>query len=664
MSDPIGKLLSITWWREVFQKTGRAFGWGCAVVFGLPLVIGFGWNQFSGRNTENAATVARDTQLMTVNGESVSMGDYYAVSQNAQMGQPGDAFARSSGGVIDSLVQQVVLTQEAKRAGVKANDAEVDKEIQDTKVKVVGKNATDAELDNFLYQSRHMTLAEYREQIAKNHLGKALFDDFKKKTVVTEEEARNQTADVRLNVVLIPTALPATLAAAQRDPRALPDDAARKKAEALLAEVKSGKANIVDIAKANSADRFASKGGDTDYAPEYDSQGMMARMGMGSLGFGKEFDDAVHKAKPGEFVGVIKAAGFQPGYVFARVADRRNNLPKDFAPQKVVDQLKDQRANETLLKKIADLAKAAKIEFPADRIEQKAYYDHMLISKMSREQFSSPNTASGVPMDVQIDKQKALAQTEIEAVYKKDPTNTTAAILILDAVNAKLNNPKTPPAEQTQLRGRLLPLYQSVIKAAEGDNYEYRFGLGDALRDNKQFAEAYKNYHMVDHLMDNDIPTELKAMQEAKQTRQRLEKALKSVASAEAPKAEAEANAQEAKIQTLDAGIVQQQMKEAFERKAQEDERKRQTELLKSKKPPKPGVGVGTATPEGFGKPLNLAPGASQSITVPPPAPSGPKTAPPPAAGAPRSAPAPISSGAKAPLGQPTPPPPGGGPGR
>ena len=655
MSDPIGKLLSITWWREVFQKTGRAFGWGCAVVFGLPLVIGFGWNQFSGRNTENAATVARDTQLMTVNGESVSMGDYYAVSQSAQMGQPGEAFARSSGEVVDSLVQQVVLTQEAKRAGVKASDAEIDKEIQDAKVKVVGKNATDADLDNYLYQARHMTLAEFREQIAKNFLGKALFDDAKKKTVVTEEEARNQTADVRLNVVLIPTALPAALAAAQKDPRALPDDAARKKAESLLAEAKSGKATIVDIAKANSSDRFASKGGDTDYAPEYDSQGMMARMGMGSLGFGKEFDDAVHKAKPGEYIGVFKAAGFQPGYVFAKVADRRSNVPKDFAPQKVVDQLKDQRAKETLLKKIADLAKAAKIEFPADRIEQKAYYDLMLTSKMGREQFASPSSPSAVPMDVQIAKQKALALSEIETVYKKDPTNTTAAILILDDVNAKLTNPKTPPAEQTQLRARLLPLYQSVIKAAEGKNYEYRFGLGDALRDNKQFAEAYKNYHVVDHLMDNDVFTELKAMQDAKQIRQRLEKALKSVVSPEAPKAEAEANGQEAKIQALDAGIVQQQMKEAFERKAQEEESKRQAELLKSKTPLKPGAGA--TPPSGFGGPLNLGPGAHRTITVPP-ASSGPITAPT------QAAPAPVSPGNNPPVGHPAPTPPVGGPGR
>jgi hypothetical protein len=652
MSDPIGKLLSITWWREIFQKTGKAFGWGCAVVFGLPLVIGFGWNQFSGRNTDSGAAVARDAQLMTVNGDPVSMGDYYASAQSAQNGAPGEAFAQKSGMIIDNLVQMVVITQEAKRAGVKASDADIDKAIQDFKVREVGPKATTADLENYIYQSRHMSMADFREQVAKSFLGKALLDDAKKKTVVTEEEARNQTAAVRLNVVLIPIAPTVAVPAVQRDPRALSEEAAKQKAEALLAEVKSGKADIAAIAKANSSDRNAPRGGDTDFAPEYDNQGMMARMGMGSLGFGKEFDEAVHKAKAGEYVGVVKVTGFQPGYAFAKIAARRNDVPKDFAPQKVVDQLKEQRAGEGLLKKINDLEKVAKIEFPADRIEQKAYYDYYLVSKLNKEKFASFSNPIGAPSDDQIAKQKALAAAEIETVYKKDPTNTTAAVLILSSVQAKLKDPKTPPAEQAQLRTQLLPLYQSVIKASEGDNFEYRFGLGDALRDNKKFAEAYKNYHMVGHLMDNDSPTDLKAMQDAKQIRQRLEIALKTVASPEAPVADAEANAQEPKIQALDAGILQQQMKAAQERQAQEEQRKKEAELLKSKKPPTTGAGVGGSAPKGFGQSLDLGPGTSRSVTVPP------------ADAAPKSAPAPKAPTTSVPSAKPTIPPPAGGPGR
>ena len=648
MSDPIENIISITWWRGVFQKTGRVFGWGCALVFGIPLVIGFGWNQFSGRNTQNTGAAARDAQLMTVNGEPVSMGEYYGMTQRAQMGTPGEEFARNSGEAIYKLVGQVVLLQEAKRAGVKPSDAEVDKAIADFKLAQVGKNATDADLENYLYQSHHITMAEFREQVSKSYLGKALFDDLTKKTVVTEEEARNQSAEVRLVTVLIPTA---PVPGARPDPRALPDADAKKKAEALLAEAKSGKATIAAIARANSSDFTAKNSGDTDFMPEYRSPSSQMPASMGVMGFGKDFDEAVHKAKTGEYTDVIKASGFRSGYVFARVTDRRNNLPKDFVAKKAVDQLKEQRANEVLVKRRDEETKTAKVEFPADRLEQKAYYDFFLLSKMEQDRMMAFNNPAGAPTPDQVNKQKAIADSEIEAVYKKDPANTTAAVLILDAVKLKMGSPQTPPAEQTQLRERLLPLYQSVIKATEGDNYSYRFGLGDTLRDNKKFAEAYKNYHMVGRLLDTDIPTELKAMQDAKQVRERLAKALKSVASPEAPTADAEANAQMLKVMELNNGIAQAQAKAEEERRRQADEQKKQDDLLKLKAPPKPG-GAGANTPAGFGKSLDLGSGSGQKT----PAPS--------AAIPPKTLPAPTTPAAPAPGSRAVPPPPIGGPGR
>ncbi len=652
MSDPIGKIISISWWREVFQKSSKAFGYGCAVVFAVPLAL-VGLNQWSGRNSQTAGAVSRDTVLMTVNGDPVSMGDYYAASSSKQMGPAGADYARSAGYIVKGLVQQAVVVQEAKREGVKASDAEIDKAIQDLKVQRLGKNATDTDLENLLYQARHITVADYREQLAKGMLGQALVENEKKKTVVTEEEARNQSADVRLNVVLIPTA---PIPGARPDPRTLSDADAKKKAEALLAEAKSGKADITAIAQANSSDTSAKKGGDTDFAPEYKSpyenMGIPASMtdSMGMLGYGKDFDAAVHKAQKGEYTDVVKATGFRSGYVFAKVAARRNNLPKDFAAQKVVDQLKQQRAQTAVIKKIDDLTKVAKVDFPVDRIEQKAYYDEFLTGEMDQGgSFGSPSTAS----PEQRAKQKALADSEIETVYKKDPTNTTAAVLILDSVKLKLADPKTPPAEQTRLREQLLPLYQSIIKATEGDNYVYRFGLGDTLRDNKKFAEAYKNYHSVGHSLDFDTPTELKAMQDAVKIRQRLEMALKSVASPEAPTADAEAAAQEAKIQMLNGQIAVAQFRQQQEQKLQEEMRRKQAEQLKSQAP-KTGAGASTTTPNGFGKSLDLSPGGSGSVTVPP------------SNAAPKSDPKSPSGGALVPSSKSSAPPSaaGGGPGQ
>ncbi len=662
MSDPIGNLVSITWWRNLFQKTGRGFGWGCAVIFGLPLVIGFGWNQFSGRNAQNTGAAVRDALLMKVNGEPVTMGDFYAISQRAQMGTPGESFARTSGSIIYNLVQQTVLTQDAKKAGVKASDADIDKALQDFKLQKVGPKATDADLENYLFEAQHLSVAEFREQIAKSYIGKALLDDTKKKTVVTEEEARNQSAEVRLTTVLIAIASPT-----RPDPKAFPDADAKKKTEDLLDQVKAGKLDITAAAKASSSDFNARQGGDTNFLPEYKSQfqsmGLPASMAdkMGNIGYGKEFDEAVHKAKPGDYIGVFKSSGFQPGYLFAKLVDRRNNLPKDFAPQKAVDALKAERAQQALIKRIEDETKAANVAFDPERIEQKTYYDYFLFAKAEQDRaMAAGDPTAATTSEDALNKQKDAVFAEVEALYKKDSNNTTAAILILDSLKVKMMDPKTPPAEQAKARERLLPLYQTIIKTSEGDQYAYRFGLAETLRDKKQFAEAYKNYHMVSRLLNSDTPTDMKSMQDAKSVRERLVLGLKSVASPEAPTAEAEAVQEQAKIQELDNNILMAKIKEAEDKKRQDEERKKQLEQMKSQAhPPAGGITPGPTTPEGFGKSLDLGPGSKKSITLP----AGKATEGTPAGSkSPAGAPAPGGNAPAVPSGKT--PPPVSGPGR
>lgn len=647
MSDPIGNVLSITWWRNLFQKTGKAFGWGCAVVFGLPLVIGFGWNQFAGRGSQDNSAASRDATLMTVNGDTVTMGEYTQLAQSGQMGAPGEMFARQAGTIIDVLVQQAVITQEAKREGVKPNEADIDKAVQDFKERSLGKKVSDAEFENMLAQ-RGMTVSSFREEIAKTYLGKALADNAKKNTVVTEEEARNQSGEVHLITVFVPS-IPATANPMMPpSPKALPDAAAKQRAESLLADVKSGKADINKVSKAE-------MGSDTGFKPEFKADGGMASPALGVLNYGKDVDEAVHKTKVGDYTEVTKASGFQSGYFFAKVVERRNNLPKDFAPQKAVDALKEERANEATEKKLTELTKAAKVVFPADRIEQKTYYDYFQLSKMQMSSMPfSRSTDPAKPEDIA--KQQALVDADVEALYKKDPTNTNAAVLLLNNIQSKLSNPKTPPAEQTALRERLLPLYQNIIKVTEGDKYTYRFGLADALRDKKQFAEAYKNYAAVATSLNYDKPTDLTSKQDAVQIRQRLEMALKTIASPEAPKADADAAEQEQKIQALNSEIAALKIKEAEDRKIQEaarkkaeEEAKKAAEKLKSQKPGTPGAGTAPTTSGAPGTSLTLPPG-SQSITIP-------------ATGATPTAtptPAPSTSGSPASGGQPKATPPAG----
>ncbi|MCW3053549.1 MAG: hypothetical protein JWN14_2719, partial [Chthonomonadales bacterium] len=204
---------------------------------------------------------------------------------------------------------------------------------------------------------------------------------------------------------------------------------------------------------------------------------------------------------------------------------------------------------------------------------------------------------------------------------------------------------------------------------SEGKGYEYRFGLAEALRDKKQFKEAYENYKKIAHSLDLDTPTELQTMKEAVTTHQKVAMGLKSVASPEAPTADSEATDQLTKVAALNGQIANLEQQQKAEQKLQEEAMKKRQEDLK-KNPPKPVTGSNLTTPGSGGQPLNLSPGSSGSVTVPP---SGSKpatapTTPPAGAPAPNSKPATAPTtppaGAPAPSGKPTTPPTSGGTGR
>jgi len=528
-------LLSISTWRNMFTRMGRGCGWALAAAFAIPLVIGFSLSQYGrGGNTPNPA-VAQNTPIATVNGEPITAGEFNQMA--AQMGsrgsEPGMGFAMMQGRVLNDLITTDVLIQEAKKRGLRVAEGDIDSAIAKARA-TLGKDISDAQWEENVQQRFGMTASEFREALSKQLLIPALQKSIKDGIQVTEDDAKKQYAEVKYALVVIPAAngpIPPGL----KGPKPLPDAEAKKKAEDLLAKVKAG-ADIGQIARANSSDPTASKGGVSDWRPEYRGfQGAPPQ--FGTLFMGKDFDEAIHKTEKGQLTEVVKVTGLGNGYAFAKVLDRRTNLPKDFDAKKEVENVKNQKAGEAFQKLITDLVKNAKIEILDP--DKKAYYDYYMVG------------AAETPEERQ--KKQEAVEAEFEAMLKRHPDDDTAALIVAQSLEQKRF--KAPPAERDQIRDRLIQLYEVVLRHTE--NRDIRFKLADLYREKKQDDKALEQYQKIAKFLGDAPPYDLNTMQEAQQVYRHLIVGFNSVNKPD------EAKKAEAKVKELTVQIAAEQKKQA-----------------------------------------------------------------------------------------------------
>ncbi len=595
-------LVSIAWWRSLFTRYGTGCGWVLMIVMASSLVIGFGSSQFGGRNGNNGNGDSgnRDKVVAVVNGTSISQGELAALSAQAatRMGSPpaGAEFAERQGLLLDALVQKTIVEQEAKKRNVRASDAEIDKSIDKDREAAGYAKKSDSEWATFLESRTGMTLTEFREEQSKALLEPALRQSFKSAEQVTEDEAKNQTAEVRYIPVLIHTS----------DPKNMTDEQARSKADALLATAKAG-GDFAAIGKQSQDTGMGGKpGAESPFSPEYGGGSPQMQM-MGSLGYGKDFDEAVHKTPAGQITPVVKAGGFRKGYVFAKIMERRNNLPKDYNAVKAIDQIKTQRAGVKYDAFIKQQVKLAKVEIKDPDL--KAYYDFAKLRRLPQEQMmaqmSGDTSAVTVsPQDQQ--KMQADVDREFEEMLKRHPDDPTAVQLVADAVKRQRQSAKSP-TESDQLRDRLIDLDQKILKTTE--DRTVRFELADLYKEKKQFDLASEQYSKIGTLLRRDPPYDAQSMQTALDVHKRLEGSFRAV------NKPTEADTEKAAQAELAPKIAAAKAQEAAQRAKEEEDRKKAAANLPGGTVTVPPGGAVTMPPLGAS---NGTPNAPAPVTVPP----------------------------------------------
>jgi hypothetical protein len=553
-------LFSISEWRNFSTKHGGKFAWTMIIVMGAGLVISFGTGGL-GRMSQNSAAAGDDKVIATVNGRPIYGKQYRLLSQNAR-GQAGEQFAQQQGAALQQLVIQDVVTAEAEKRNLRADDALVDKAIAEEREKL-GKEATEEQWRSYVSQIYDMNLNEHREFMAKNMLGAALAEDFKRKINVSDEEAKNQSGEVKLRLMLIRNLEQSMIPPSPKAPRPLPDPEAKKKAEELLAKAKAG-ANFAELAKQNSSEMMTrEKGGETDWRKEYEiSQGR-----GDALGYGEEFDSAVQKTKKGDYTPILKVKGFLPGFLFAQVVDRRNNLPKDFDAKKVADTLKTNRARTQFQEELLKLVDAAKVEVKDP--ETKTYYDFFQFKQAEQKQMMAQfagmqgqKQAGKVPTVEEVKKMQAALEPQLEALAKKKPDDPSAALLLASSLKLKRTAAGTTPQQRDAIRERLITLYETGLKGTEDS--AIRRELADFYREKKNNDKAAEHYKMISRMLAATPPTDSTSATNAITEHETLEANFRSINKLDLADAERKLRNDLIKVQ-LDF-----KMKEAEQKKAQE----------------------------------------------------------------------------------------------
>jgi peptidyl-prolyl cis-trans isomerase C len=320
----------------------------------LVFVAGYGFHAFSADDKQSKKDMAASDKkkeqqnAATVNGKPITMSDYKAkidqTKRRVEMtGRQVDEKDMDSlkKKALEELINTVLLEQEAQKRGIKADDAEVDAQLEALK-----KNTTPENFQKFLKQA-NMTESTFRGLFASEMVIRKLIEqDVAPKIVVTAEEVK-AFYDGNPDLFKTPDMVRASHILVKVDKNATEEEKAKalEKIKGIQKRVQGGE-DFAQVAKEVSDCPSKAQGGDLDFF----TKDRMA----------PPFANAAFSMKPGDTSDIVET---EFGYHIIRVTDRKEagTLTFDEVKPRIEQHLRSEKISQEIPKYIETLKSKAKI---------------------------------------------------------------------------------------------------------------------------------------------------------------------------------------------------------------------------------------------------------------------------------------------------------------
>ncbi|HEY6000245.1 MAG TPA: peptidylprolyl isomerase [bacterium] len=294
--------------------------------------------------------VAAATPMARVNGAVITRGDFernlaFVVQGGGTEGEEAPAAATDEvrAQVLDRLIDEELLHQEARKRNLLATPAAVDAEIEQARAQFETAEAFAAAL-----AKGGLDTESLRALVSRNLSIQRLVEEGVAAGVTVSDAEVHAFYAGNAESFAIPEQVRARHILVQfgENDDAVAKAAKRAKAEGLLAQIKGG-ASFEDLAKANSDCPSAPEGGDLGFF----ERGQMV----------PAFDDVAFALKPGEVSGVVET---EFGYDIIRVEERKaaGTIAEKDATAQITEYLKAQKTEGAVEALVKELRAAAKIE--------------------------------------------------------------------------------------------------------------------------------------------------------------------------------------------------------------------------------------------------------------------------------------------------------------
>ena len=318
------------------------------LIFVFLAAYGFYLSSAADKPSKDAATSANKNAAI-VNGKAITMSDYQAgVDQlNRQISmtgrQPDEKEMQSlKQRILDNLIGRELLKQEADKRGIKADDAEVNAQLD-----AVKKGTTP---ENFAASLKQMNMTEpaLKAYFASQLAVKKLVDkDLASKIVVTPEEVK-AFYDGNPDVFKTPEMVRASHILVKVDKTASAEEKAKalEKIKAIQKRIQNGE-DFAKVAKEVSDCPSKDNGGDLNFF----QKGQMV----------PQFENAAFSMKPGQTSDIVET---EFGYHIIRLTDKKEagTMSFDEVKPRIEQQVRAEKMSQEYHKYVEALKSKAKIE--------------------------------------------------------------------------------------------------------------------------------------------------------------------------------------------------------------------------------------------------------------------------------------------------------------